>query len=411
MKGQNRKEERIRSWHSENPEGESGKRNPEKRRRKENRCWCLGFLLFFSSAFWSYLLYLLHRIPGPILESLLRCFITFERLKGVFTTNRVPTNFSFIHLPDVQTQCACSTTTQLRRFCDLLLLNEHFDFAPGAHVCTMDLDVVQHPRLRQALKQGLNHIVLRPTNIAEVVATALESFDQLVSILHLDSMDFLITEARSHLHIICLHTFKAANWSNKYGFRHSGQFLLEMPAVKNELLWLAEHLYFTGLDKVVNNACFMYIKHICLQAFQRLMGTDFTRYKDLILWSLSTSILDMTKLQLIKLLPECLPIFNALPYLIASYKLHKTKYKWLTNAFQTVFSNLAILLILTSTEILESIKLWAKVTERGIKNFLHIDTSLYWIIDSMMDATLNFPEKIHDIFVVDITCCYESILL
>jgi hypothetical protein len=61
--------------------------------------------------------------------------------------------------------------------------------------------------------------------------------------------------------------------------------------------------------------------------------------------------------------------------------------------------------------ILESIKLWAKSTERGIKNFLLVNTSLYWIIDSIMDAILNFPEKIHDIFVVDITRCYESIPL
>jgi hypothetical protein len=28
-----------------------------------------------------------------------------------------------------------------------------------------------------------------------------------------------------------------------------------------------------------------------------------------------------------------------------------------------------------------------------------------------MDATLNFPEKIHDFFVADIIRCYESILL
>jgi hypothetical protein len=28
-----------------------------------------------------------------------------------------------------------------------------------------------------------------------------------------------------------------------------------------------------------------------------------------------------------------------------------------------------------------------------------------------MDATLNFPEKIHDIFVADITRCYKSIPL
>jgi hypothetical protein len=102
---------------------------------------------------------------------------------------------------------------------------------------------------------------------------------------------------------------------------------------------------------------------------------------------------------------------QCLPYLMASYKLHKIKYRWLTNAFQTVLSKLAILLTLTSTMILESIKLWAKSTERGIKNFLLVNTSLYWIIDSIMDAILNFPEKIHDIFVVDITRCYESIPL
>jgi hypothetical protein len=155
----------------------------------------------------------------------------------------------------------------------------------------------------------------------------------------------------------------------------------------------------------------MCIKHIRLQAFQRLMGSDFTPCKDLTLWSLPTSILDLAKLQLTRLLLECLPIFNALPCLMASYKLHKNKYKWLTNAFQTVFSNLAILLTLTSTVILESIKLWARSIERRIKNFLHVDTSLYWIIDSIMDATLNFPEKIHDIFVADIFRCYESIPL
>jgi hypothetical protein len=265
--------------------------------------------------------------------------------------------------------------------------------------------------LRQALKQDLNHVLLRPTNIVQAVATALEAFDQLVPLLHLDTIDFPITKARTHLHKICLHTLKVASQSNKYGFRHSGQYLLDLPLVKNKLQWLAEHLYYAGLDKATNNACFMCIKYIHLQAFQRLMGSNFTPCKDLTLWSLPTSILDLAKLQLTRLLPECPPIFNALPYLMASYKLHKTKYRWLTNAFQTVFSNLAILLTLTSTVILESIKLWARSIERRIKNFLHVDTSLYWIIDSIMDAILNFPEKIHDIFVADITRCYESIPL
>ena len=257
-------------------------------------------------------------------------------------------------------------------------MNEHFDFCkPGVHVHTKALDVIQRHGLRQALKQGLNHVLARSTNIAQVVATALEAFDQLAPLLHLDTIDFPIIEACTHLHKICLHTLKAANQSNKYGFQHSGQYLLHLLPVKNELQWLVEHLYCARLDRAAINACFMYIKHIHLQAFQRLMGPDFIPCKDLTLWSLPTFILDLAKLQLTRLLPKCPPIFNTLPYLMASYKLYKTKYRWLTNAFQTVFSNLAILLTLMSTVILESIKFWARSTESRIKNFLHIDTSLY----------------------------------
>jgi hypothetical protein len=141
------------------------------------------------------------------------------------------------------------------------------------------------------------------------------------------------------------------------------------------------------------------------------MGKDFAPCKTQDIWALPTSIFDSVKEQLLTLLPECPPNFNALPYLMATYKLHKTKYRWFTNAFQTVFSNIATLLTLTSNVILESIKTWAKSIEKSYKNFLQVDTSLYWIIDSVMDATLNLPDKIHDILVADITRCYESIPL
>jgi hypothetical protein len=83
----------------------------------------------------------------------------------------------------------------------------------------MDLDLIQHPGLRVALKQGLNHIVLRPTNIAQAVATMLDAFEQLIPILHLDSIQFPISEAHARLHNLSLHTLKAANRSNKYGFK------------------------------------------------------------------------------------------------------------------------------------------------------------------------------------------------
>jgi hypothetical protein len=55
-----------------------------------NLRFCLPFGLFDTSTRFT-LLCSLHRIPGTIHESLLRCFITFEHLRGIFRTTRVPT--------------------------------------------------------------------------------------------------------------------------------------------------------------------------------------------------------------------------------------------------------------------------------------------------------------------------------
>ena len=45
----------------------------------------------------------------------------------------------------------------------------------------------------------------------------------------------------------------------------------------------------------------------------------------------------------------------------------------------------------------------------GYKNFLQVDTSIYWIIDSINDFCLNLPREIHNIYVADITRCFETI--
>ena len=96
---------------------------------------------------------------------------------------------------------------------------------------------------------------------------------------------------------------------------------------------------------------------------------------------------------------------------MATFKLHKSKYRWLTNAHCTVFSGIAILLTIIPKVILDTFKSWAKSTKQGYQNFLKVNTSLCWVIDSIIDATLNFPSSITDIFVANITRCYESIPL
>jgi hypothetical protein len=107
--------------------------------------------------------------------------------------------------------------------------------------------------------------------------------------------------------------------------------------------------------------------------------------------------------ELKNILPESLPHYSSLPYLMATYKVHKKKYRWLTNACRIVYSNIALLLTITSNLVMDTVKSSARMTEKGYKNFLQTD--------SIIDTTLNFPEMIHDVFVEDVTRCYESIPL
>lgn len=330
----------------------------------------------------------------------------FYKPAAVFKT------FAFIDLLDEDASCACSIAQRLKPFCDPLTLNESSSFVKtNVHVRTTDLSIIQHHGLRNALTQGLNHIPLRPTKISETIAIVMDAFSQLADILDLHRLQFPMQLAVDRLHTICLSSLKAASTSNKFGFRETSKSLLEIPAVQNELGWLHKHLYCSGLDKAANNACFVCIRHIRLQALERLSGPDFTPCMGKSTWKLPTQVLDEVTEELRSILPESLPQYNALPYLMATYKHHKAKYRWLTNAFHTVFSNIALLLTITSNEVLESFKIWAHSTERSYKNFLNVKTSMFWLVDSIIDTTLNLPEKITDVFVADITQCYESIPL
>ena len=173
--------------------------------------------------------------------------------------------FSFVELLNEDYSCACSIAARLRKFCDPLIINETSSYAiTSIHVRTMDLSIIQHSGLRDALSQGLNHIPLNPTKIGQAIAVIMDAFSQLVDILQLTKLQFPIEEAHIHLQAKCLAILKSAYKTNKFGFKNTGQFLLDQPAVKNEIAWLQKHLYCCGLDKAANNASFICIKHIRL---------------------------------------------------------------------------------------------------------------------------------------------------
>jgi hypothetical protein len=317
---------------------------------------------------------------------------------------------SFTNLLDKDHHCLCTSAIRLLGFCDPLTLSEMSSFVDASpHVRTMDLDIIQHKQLRHALTQGLNHIPLRPTNIGKAVAAIMLAFEQLLTILGLSHDEFPIEAAKHHLHTTCLAMLKKASRTNQFGFRFSGQFLFDINAVKKETHWLSQNLYCSSLDKATNNACFIYIKHIRLMALERLMDPDFAPYKSGNIWLLPTGVLDQVSNDLTNILPEFLPPYQTLPYLMATFKQHEGKYRWLTNAFQTVFSNIARLLTITSKVILEIVKTWALLKVQSYLHFLRADTSIFWIVDSIIDTTLNLPPELHDIFVADICRCYETI--
>ena len=200
----------------------------------------------------------------------------------------------------------------------------------------------------------------------------MHAFEQLVNMLNLPNLDFPMEEARKYLHTKCLLILKTSSQTNKFGFRFSGRYLFDIPDVAYETEWLMKHLYCSGLDKAANNACFICIKHIRLMALERLMCLDFTPCKIDEFWSLPSTILTSLSSDLMDLLPEFPPQFQALPYLMTTFKQHKNKYRWLTNAFQTVFSNIAVLLTLTSKPILEAFKTWAHTKALLLVKLLNI---------------------------------------
>jgi hypothetical protein len=81
------------------------------------------------------------------------------------------------------------------------------------------------------------------------------------------------------------------------------------------------------------------------------------------------------------------------------------------NTFHMVYTNLAHMLTIATMALLEYVKEWAVLTAQGYTRFLQCETSLYWLVNSSIEVALNLPQCINDVFVADITWCYESISL
>ena len=76
-----------------------------------------------------------------------------------------------------------------------------------------------------------------------------------------------------------------------------------------------------------------------------------------------------------------------------------------------IYSTIAQFIPIASLGIISLLKQWFFKRIQTYASLMGVDTSNFWMIDSIIDMALNLPEKIHNIFVADITHCYEAIPL
>lgn len=140
-----------------------------------------------------------------------------------------------------------------------------------------------------------------------------------------------------------------------------------------KLEFLLQHVFIDDLDKANNNACLICIYHLWVQALHRLQEKDFP--------SISMTITDTLLLveeQLMELVPEVQFWDVGLPYFMATYKLHKKKYRWLTNAANCVFLAPTTIITQALHLVINELKEWCGICNVTYKRFGKVTTNTYY---------------------------------
>lgn len=272
-----------------------------------------------------------------------------------------------------------------------------------AHVRTMDLSIINDKFLRTSLASGLNHIIPQSTTLHDALQEICVAW--LIFCEH-----YQVTEQHTQAGIAILPDICYRFWHKgakvNIGQHRQHQTGALTPTAILKLTFFTKNYLFSGLDKAANNISIICIQHIRAQALHRLQGPDFQQE----IWSINEVTNDCHTL-LEGLIPEITFWHAGLPFLMASYKLHKLKYRWITNAARCLFSGPTSIITQLLSYISDELKTWARAQQQHLQRFFNIQTSFFWVIDSMFEFTLNLPERVHTLFIADITHCYETIPL
>lgn len=122
-------------------------------------------------------------------------------------------------------------------------------------------------------------------------------------------------------------------------------------------------------------------------------------------------VLFLIRKDLDSLLPDIRFKYSGLPYLFASFKLHKLKYRWITSVEKCAFLGIASMIMWALKLIMFKLKIWCGEQAQKVFNLRRKRVSFFWVIDSLYKFIMNLPTYIHAIYMADITQCYERIPL
>ena len=169
--------------------------------------------------------------------------------------------------------------------------------------------------------KGLKHIPHRKLNPKHAFLAIWEGWEKNPKIL-----DFQTHQD----HKIVLHN-KFYNWfSSKFPtyFTHLNNTANEH-LINEKIQWLLHRLYFTGLDRAGKTSIALCKCLIRNKAFERFQGNEFIDHY------FSTIQYDNT-ISTFSFIPPYNK-FKEIPFLMATYKIQKNSFRWLTNAHNCVF--------------------------------------------------------------------------
>ena len=283
--------------------------------------------------------------------------------------------------------------------CNALKFQDYcFDFGPlGKHVLTTDLRICHHKEIQALLNKGFNHIPFKPINPVEAFTALWDGWEVICSLLDIPiSLD----------HKAKLDALFFSKFDKMFpNFRFNPHPPLSSPSCLDQILWLKEHFYFSGLDKSSQTVVVICKCLIRIKARERVSATEFLDCR-LPLETIQNKYLCCIN-SLFSFIPP--PLALDLPFLMATYKIHKQSFRWLTNAHNCLFSSATQLITLCLQVTLEKLKDYTGILNYKIKTFSKVIANTFWLIDSQYDFLINIPPCITSCYSFDVTSCYEAI--